>query len=256
MRPLVWKAGPNRQPLRVLAVGAHADDIEIGCGGTLLSWIRSGEPVDVTWVVLAAAGAREVEARSSAEFFMTGAVQSRIVSHKFRDGYFPYDAGIKDVFEQLKAEVEPDVVFTHCRDDRHQDHRVVSDLTWNTFRSHVILEYEIPKFDGDSGSPNVFVPLPVEICDAKVDGLLTHFRSQLRKRWFTRETFLGLARLRGIETGDSTGYAEAFYARKLLIEPLGPPGTAVTLDESARPSRRTSPLSERRGPHRRRVVGR
>ena len=171
----------------------------------------------MTWVVLAAGGEREAEARASAEFFLAGAAGRRIISHQFRDGYFSYDAGIKDLFERLKTEVEPDVVFTHYRDDRHQDHRVVSDLTWNTFRSHVILEYEIPKYDGDLGVPNVFVPLPAEICDAKVDGLLTHFRSQARKHWFTRETFLGLARLRGLEAGDSAEYAEAFYARKIQL---------------------------------------
>jgi len=256
VRALAWRTRPNEQLLRVLAVGAHADDIEIGCGGTLLSWIRSGERLDVTWVVFAASGSREAEARSSAEFFLAGAVRSRILSHRFRDGYFPYDAGVKDVFEQLKTEVEPDVVFTHYRDDRHQDHRVVSDLTWNTFRSHVILEYEIPKFDGDLGAPNVFVPLSAEVCNTKVEGLLTHFRSQAQKRWFTRETFLGLARLRGIEAGDSTGYAEAFYARKLLIEPLGPPGTPGALNESGRPSQHASPPSKRGGAPRRRVVGR
>jgi len=211
--------GTPGRPMQLLLVGAHADDIEIGCGGSLLWWIRSGEPVDVTWVVLAAAGAREAEARSSAEFFVRGAARSRILTHRFRDGYFPYDASIKDVFEQLKTEVEPDVVFTHYRDDRHQDHRVVSDLTWNTFRSHLILEYEIPKYDGDLGAPNVFVPLPADICDAKVDGLLAYFPSQARKRWFTRDTFLGLARLRGIEAGESTAYAEAFYGRKLALAP-------------------------------------
>jgi len=219
VRPLAWAIEPLQRPLRVLAVGAHADDIEIGCGGTLLSWLRSGGRVDVTWVVLAAGGEREAEARASAEFFLAGAAGRRIISHQFRDGYFPYDAGIKDIFERLKTEVEPDVVFTHYRDDRHQDHRVVSDLTWNTFRSHVILEYEVPKYDGDLGVPNVFVHLPEEICNAKVDGLLTHFRSQAQRRWFTRDTFVGLARLRGLESGDSTGYAEAFYGRKLSLSP-------------------------------------
>ena len=217
VKSLIWDVETPGRPLRVLAVGAHSDDIEIGCGGTLLSWIRSGERIDVTWVVLAAAGEREAEARASAEFFLAGAAGCRIISHRFRDGYFPYDAGVKDVFEQLKATIEPDVVFTHYRDDRHQDHRVVSDLTWNTFRSHMILEYEVPKYDGDLGAPNVFVPLTAAICHEKVDGLLKHFPSQAGRHWFTPETFLGLARLRGLEAGNSTGYAEAFYARKLTL---------------------------------------
>jgi len=214
LRPTTDEVGRR---LRVLAVGAHADDIEIGCGGTLLSWIGRGEQLEVTWVVLGAKGSREVEARQSAERFLGGAVEKRVIIHSFKDGYFPYDAGVKDAFEMLKGAVEPDVVFTHYRNDRHQDHRVVSDLTWNTFRAHVILEYEIPKYDGDMGAPNVFVPLSLETCEEKIAALMSFFPSQCDRRWFSRETFLGLARLRGVEAGADSGYAEAFYGRKLCL---------------------------------------
>lgn len=205
--------------LRVLAIGAHADDIEIGCGGTMLTWLDDGPPLDVTWVVWGAVGAREQEARRSADYFLQRASRHHVIVHGFKDGYLPYEGGrIKDEFERLKLEVEPDIVFTHYRDDRHQDHRVVSDLTWHTFRCHTILEYEVPKYDGDLGTPNVFVPLAREVCDAKVHGLLTYFPSQAARPWFTSETFLGLARLRGIEAAASAEYAEAFYARKLRLE--------------------------------------
>lgn len=217
MNPIGWRIPVADRPLQIVLVGAHADDIEIGCGGTMLSLLGSGVSVEATWIVLAAGGEREREAVASAEAFLAGTVRRRILTHSFRDGYFPYDPSIKDVFEHLKGEVTPDVVFTHHRDDRHQDHRVVSDLTWNTFRSHAILEYEVPKFDGDLGSPNVFVPLSIETCDAKVETILKHFPSQARKRWFTRDTFVGLARLRGVEAGHEAGYAEAFYGRKLLL---------------------------------------
>jgi LmbE family N-acetylglucosaminyl deacetylase len=217
MMELGWRRTRGDEPLKVLAIGAHADDIEIGCGGTILSWIAAGAPLDVTWVVFGALGPREEEARQSARFFLRGALRQRVVAHGFRDGYFPYDLTIKDEFERLKAEVDPDLVFTHHRDDRHQDHRAVSDLTWNTFRAHALLEYEIPKYDGDLRAPNIFVALSRDVCNKKVDALLTHFGSQADKQWFTRDTFLGLARLRGIECGSPSGFAEAFYGRKLQL---------------------------------------
>jgi LmbE family N-acetylglucosaminyl deacetylase len=207
---------PGRPP-RVLLLGAHADDIEIGCGGTILSWLAAGVPLDVTWVVFSATGERAEEARRSAAAFLRGAPSTRVEVHGFRDGFFPYEAGVKEAFEALKARVDPDVVFTHHRHDRHQDHRTVSDLTWNTFRAHAILEYEIPKYDGDLGAPNVFVPLVRELCEAKVRLLVEHFPSQAMRPWFAPETFFALARLRGVEAGAPTGLAEAFYARKLTL---------------------------------------
>jgi len=206
-------------PFRVLCIGAHSDDIEIGCGGLILSLIGGQKAVDIDWVVFSAVGRREREARRSAETFLQGAHRKRIVVKHFRDGFFPYDgAKIKRVFEQLKASVTPDLVLTHYRDDRHQDHRVLSDLTWNTFRDHWVLEYEIPKFDGDFGAPNCFVPLDRRICSRKVKHLNEAFGTQRDKHWFTDETFLGLMRLRGMECRAPGGYAEAFYARKVVFQ--------------------------------------
>jgi LmbE family N-acetylglucosaminyl deacetylase len=204
---------------RVLALGAHADDIEIGCGATLLALTRT-YALDVTWVVLGADGAREAEARASADAFLAGARTSSIVCHGFRDGFFPYVGGeVKDVFETLKAEVEPDVILTHTRHDLHQDHRLVCELTWNTWRNHLILEYEIPKYDGDLGSPNVFLPMTREDVEEKIRLLAGMFESQREKHWFDDELFLGLMRLRGVEARSPTGYAEAFHARKLVLGP-------------------------------------
>jgi LmbE family N-acetylglucosaminyl deacetylase len=171
----------------------------------------------VHWVVFSAEGQRADEARRSATAILGNGPDSTIDTHKFRDGFFPYDgARVKDAFESLTTPRKPDVIFTHHERDRHQDHRVVSELTWNTFRDHVILEYEIPKYDGDLGSPNLFVPLPVDIVERKVDLLIEHFGTQRNKSWFTRETFLGLMRLRGIECRSPSGYAEAFYVRKFI----------------------------------------
>ncbi|HUL49081.1 MAG TPA: PIG-L deacetylase family protein [Gemmatimonadales bacterium] len=203
------------RPRRVLCLGAHADDIEIGCGGTVLQLADAGA-VEFTWVVLSGAGVRADEARCAASKFL-GSAPATVIVQTFRDGFFPYDGGeIKAFFEELKQQISPDMVFTHYRADRHQDHRVVSDLTWNTFRDHLILEYEIPKWDGDLGAPNCFVPLETDTCHRKVEHLLTAFRSQTSKRWFTPETFQSLLRLRGIESGAPSGYAEAFYAHKIV----------------------------------------
>jgi LmbE family N-acetylglucosaminyl deacetylase len=214
---LQLELGPG-QPLRVLAVGAHSDDIEIGCGGTMLALIRS-RPTAVHWVVLSAQAERQEEARRSASVFLTGAIEQDVRTWHFRDGFFPFEgAAIKEYFETLKAEIAPDLVFTHRLDDRHQDHRLVGDLTWNTFRDHPILEYEIPKFEGDLSQPNVFVPLDAEISRRKVELLMTMFATQRSKRWFTEDLFTAIMRLRGMEAGLSGGHAEAFYARKLQLK--------------------------------------
>jgi LmbE family N-acetylglucosaminyl deacetylase len=214
---LQLELGP-RQPFRVLVVGAHSDDIEIGCGGTLLSFIRS-RPTAVHWVVLGAQAEREDEARRSASVFLAGAIEQDVRTRHFRDGFFPFEgAAIKEYFETLKADVAPDLVFTHRLDDRHQDHRLVGELTWNTFRSHAILEYEVPKYEGDLGQPNVFVPLDAEVARRKVELLMTMFATQRSKRWFTEDLFTAILRLRGMEAGLSAGHAEAFYARKLQLK--------------------------------------
>jgi LmbE family N-acetylglucosaminyl deacetylase len=210
----------GRSLLRVLCLGAHSDDIEIGCGGFVLELIASGRPVDIDWVVFSARGSREREARLGARLFLRGARKQRVVIHQFRDGFFPHEgAAIKEAFEALKKAPAPDIVLTHYGGDRHQDHRVLSELAWNTFRDHWILEYEIPKYDGDLGSPNCFVPLGLGTAKKKTMLLERVFGSQRDKHWFSQETFLGLMRLRGMESRAPNGYAEGFYARKLVLRP-------------------------------------
>lgn len=200
------------ETLRLLCLGAHSDDIEIGCGGTILRFL-SERDVIIRWIVFSANQERALEAASSAAEYFNG--QSEI--HHFRDGYFPYEGSeIKGVFEKLK-EFNPHLILTHTRHDRHQDHRLISDLTWNTFRNHLIWEYEIPKYDADLGSPNHYVTLSPQIVEQKINMLLAHFKSQTSKRWFTEETFRSILRIRGIESASETGYAEAFYVRKSVM---------------------------------------
>jgi LmbE family N-acetylglucosaminyl deacetylase len=207
---------PPSPALRVLCLGAHSDDIEIGCGGLLLALQRTRR-LEVDWVVFSASGRRAEEARAGAASFLEDVSAVHLTLHEFRDGFFPHTPAIKDAFEALKERPRPDLVLTHYRDDRHQDHRVLSDLAWNTFRDHLVLEYEIPKFDGDLGSPNCFAPLDRELCDRKVTHLESVFGSQRDKHWFSAETFLGLMRLRGMECRAPGGYAEAFYTRKVCL---------------------------------------
>jgi LmbE family N-acetylglucosaminyl deacetylase len=201
-------------PLRVLALGAHCDDIEIGCGGSLLRLLREHRNLHVDWVVFSSSPVREKEARASAERFLEGAKGRRVVVHRFRNGYFPDEwAAIKDAFEALKTEASPDLILTHHHQDLHQDHRTVAELTWNTFRDHLVLEYEIPKYDPDLGSPNFFVRLDDAQAEQKARQIVAGFPSQAEKHWFSEDTFLALMRLRGVQSG--ARYAEAFYARKL-----------------------------------------
>ena len=204
--------------LKVLCLGAHSDDIEIGAGATILGWIETGVKLDVHWVVLSAAGPRAAEARASADAFLEGSAAQRIELADFRDGYFPYQgAAIKDWIEGLRRRVEPDVVLTHTRDDAHQDHREVAHLTTTAFRDHLVLEYEIPKWDGDLGRPNMYMPASRSVMARKVQLLVAHFASQRSKDWFDERTFMGLARLRGMECRAPDGLAEAFHARKLVV---------------------------------------
>jgi LmbE family N-acetylglucosaminyl deacetylase len=210
-------AGADRR-LSVLALGAHSDDIEIGAGATLLKLIAGGAELDILWCVLSGDTERHAEARASAVDFIAGCARSEVEVVSFRDGFFPQQGEqIKTWFETLKARRNPDVIFTHYRDDAHQDHREVCRITWNTFRDHLILEYEIPKWDGDIGQPNVYVPLPATLLEHKINLLERHFKSQRSKHWFDTETFRGLARLRGNECRAPERYAEAFYARKLSL---------------------------------------
>jgi LmbE family N-acetylglucosaminyl deacetylase len=212
------KRGAPSARLRVLCLGAHSDDIEIGCGGTLLQLARTRPRPEFRWVVWSAIGARATEAKRGARRFLGPSAAEVVRLHEFRDGYFPAEfAAIKDAFENLAREFQPDIVFTHAREDRHQDHRVVSDLTWNTFRNQLILEYEIPKWDGDLGLPNFYVPVNRRMANRKTKALLDVFGSQRAKHWFSEETFLGLMRLRGMECRATDGYAEGFCARKIVL---------------------------------------
>ena len=203
--------------LKILCLGAHSDDIEIGCGGTLLQLKESGISPEFHWVVFSAIGKRGEEAQQSAERFTAGC-KKEILLKEFRDGFLPFNAiAVKECFEGLKSRINPDLIFTHWKDDAHQDHRIISELTWNTFRNHMILEYEIPKYDGDVGRPNVFMPVSATALRAKVTNLLDAFESQRNKQWFSVETFQGLMRIRGIESNSPSGYAEAFHARKIVL---------------------------------------
>ncbi|HEX5194089.1 MAG TPA: PIG-L deacetylase family protein [Solirubrobacteraceae bacterium] len=205
-------------PLKLLAIGAHSDDIEIGCGGTILKLIEQQALAEVCWVVLTGGAERAAEAGDSAEAMLAGVPSTRVILKEFRDGYFPYEGGeLKSFFEELKREVSPDVILTHQRADLHQDHRVTCELTWNTFRDHLVLEYEIPKYDGDMSVPNLFVSLHESLCRRKIEHLMTHFGSQRSKRWFADDLFSGLLRLRGMECNSPTFYAEAFHCRKALV---------------------------------------
>ena len=210
--------GRPGERLSVLCLGAHSDDIEIGAGATLLCMQERGIRLDVHWCVLSGEQQRESEARASASDFLSAAGSAVIEVMAFRDSLFPEQGvAIKSWFMTLRKRVDPDLIFTHRRGDAHQDHRQVCRLTWNTFRDHLILEYEIPKWDGDIGRPNLYVPILARIMKRKVDLLNLHFGSQRSKQWFDEETFLGLARLRGMECRAPERYAEAFVGRKLTI---------------------------------------
>jgi len=207
----------SKRPLEVLCLGCHSDDIEIGCGGAILRLAQQYPDCNLHWVVFSAIGVRENEARRAAKLFAESRVKTLLLK-TFEDGFMPYaGAEVKRVFEKELKQIHPDLVFTHQGKDAHQDHRLISELTWNTFRDHMILEYEIPKYDGDLGRPSVFVPLGEDIYQKKVRCLMESFKSQRTKHWFEPETFLALMRLRGMECNAPGGYAEAFYCRKLVI---------------------------------------
>jgi LmbE family N-acetylglucosaminyl deacetylase len=202
-----------------LCLGAHSDDIEIGAGGTLLKLTGQNSDLEICWVVFSAPGPRADEATRSADEFLASVRRRQVKIGSFRESYFPSEwPAIKDWFEKIRTEFDPEVVFTHYRDDRHQDHRVLSDLACNTFRNHLIFEYEILKYDGDLGSPNLFVPLSDQQCTRKIELLLKHFKTQSSKHWFTGDTFEAMHRIRGIECASPTGRAEAFYCRKMVLE--------------------------------------
>lgn len=205
-------------PLRILCLGAHSDDIEIGAGGTLLTLLQRHPGAQVRWVVFGAPGARGEEARDSAATFLDSAGARHVEIHGFRDGFFPAEfVPLKEAFERVKAEFAPDLILTHHRDDHHQDHRTIAELSWNTWRDHLILGYEIPKYDPDLGNPNLFVPLSAEVAERKVAALMRHFATQRSKRWFLPETFHALMRLRGVQAAAPSGLAEGLYGPKLWL---------------------------------------
>jgi LmbE family N-acetylglucosaminyl deacetylase len=213
------RLGSARQPLRrILCLGSHCDDIEIGCGGTILRLLRAHPGIEIHWNVFSSTPIRKREALRAASLFLTDAKGKKVSIKKFRDSFFPsLHTRIKVEFEKLKKEANPDLILTHYRHDLHQDHRIINELTWNTFRNHLILEYEIPKYDGDLGKPNCFVALERSICDRKAKYILDSFASQRKKQWFTADTFLALQRIRGIESAAPGGYAEGFHCRKLVL---------------------------------------
>lgn len=218
MLPLSFSFPEDHRPV-ILFIGAHSDDIEIGCGGSILRIAREMPDAHIHWVVYSASGARANEARLSANGLLGPVQSSEIELLDFRDGFFPQHAGdIKDHFESLKARLVPDIIFSHHRADLHQDHRVINELTWNTFRNHLILEYEIPKYDGDLGSPNCFTTLSAAIVANKCEHLARYFSSQRDHHWFTADLFSGLMRLRGMECRSPSGFAEGFYCRKATLD--------------------------------------
>jgi len=208
----------NESEYRVLCLGAHCDDIEIGCGGTVLKLIENYKNIIFYWVVFSSNQERSQEAIASANLFLKEAKAKTVIVKDFRDGFLPFSGiEVKEYFEQLKQEFSPDLILTHYRQDLHQDHRLISDLTWNTFRNHLILEYEIPKYDGDLGIPNFFVQLDESICRRKIQYILDAFKTQTNKQWFTEETFRSLLKIRGMESNSTSKYAEAFYCRKIVF---------------------------------------
>lgn len=222
----------DSRPLRILCLGAHCDDIEIGCGGTLMQLLSANPGSEVLWVVFCSNDTRALEARECARAFLENAGSIRVVVHSYRDGFLPYDGGpVKDTFELLKKEYDPDIIFTHYLNDRHQDHRLISDLTWNTWRNHFILEYEVLKYDGDLGAPGVFVSLRDEVCSAKIDAIMKCYRSQSSKHWFKPDVFQSMMRVRGVESASQ--YAEAFYCRKISLDTVfRRSATLLVIDQS------------------------
>lgn len=206
----------NVTPLNIICLGAHCDDIEIGAGCTLLKIFEEYEIQSVNWIVFSSNEIRRTEAIDSANQFLTNIANRNIVVKAFRDGFLPFQAEeIKEYFEEIKKEINPDIIFTHYRNDRHQDHRLISDLTWNTWRDHLIFEYEIPKYDGDLGNPNFYVSVGKDIVERRNRILMKSFASQRSKHWFCGDTFTALPRLRGMES--ATEFAEAYYARKIFL---------------------------------------
>jgi LmbE family N-acetylglucosaminyl deacetylase len=208
----------RRGRLRILCIGAHCDDIEIGCGGLLLALRGRNRNLRVDHLVLSAPSGRRAESADAQRAFVAARDRGTLRFADFPDGLFPsHYSDIKSIAESIKAECPPDIIFCHERDDRHQDHRLVNEIVWNTFRNQLILEYEIPKWDGGLGQPNVYVPLTEAQAQRKARYLVENFRSQTGRHWFSQDTFLALSRLRGIECRAPGGHAEGFHLRKARL---------------------------------------
>lgn len=204
--------------INILCLGAHSDDIEIGCGGTILRILQEFDNIWVKWIVFSALKDRKTEAVQSAKNFLNSVKKQDVIIKDYKENYFPFIGDkIKDYYDEIKYNYNPDIIFTHYKNDAHQDHKIISDITWNTFRNHMILEYEIPKYDGDLGSPNVFIKLPENVCQQKIEYVMNTFKTQKRKNWFTDDTFWSLLRLRGMEAKSPSKYAEAFYCKKIIF---------------------------------------
>jgi LmbE family N-acetylglucosaminyl deacetylase len=207
---------------RLLVLGAHCDDVDIGCGGTLLHLCEQHRDLEVKWVTFSGNAARKAETEAAAGAFLQAASAKSIEVYDFKDGFFPWEgAKVKERFEEIASGFRPDVVLTHRRDDRHQDHRLVAELAWNTFRDQVVLEYEIPKWEGDLGQPNLYVPLSADVCRRKIAFLMDFYPSQVVRDWYTEDLFWGLLRIRGIECRSPSGFAEAFHGSKLTLRGFG-----------------------------------
>jgi LmbE family N-acetylglucosaminyl deacetylase len=218
MMKITFDTDNNRQPIKILCLGAHSDDLEIGCGGTVLKLLNKYSHLEIYWVVFSSDPIRSNEALTSASDLLSETTDKTIIIKEFQESYFPYiGKEIKNYFEELKKQFIPDLIFTHRRDDMHQDHRLISELTWNTYRNHLIFEYEIPKYEGDLGSPNLYVHLDQVLSDRKVQLIHQHFKSQAARQWFSQDTFWAVLKLRGIESNSPSGYAEGFYCRKIVF---------------------------------------
>ena len=220
MRELALSIGDATGPLHLLCIGAHADDLEIGAGGTVLTLLERHPGSRVTWAVFAGSGNRVSEAKASAEELLTTAGSFDVHTLGLRDGFLPYQgAAAKEAIERLREGLpnEPDVILTHALHDRHQDHRTLAELTWNTWRDHLVLAYEVPKYEGDLVPPNAYVPLEAGNVERKLDHLRRHFASQWGRDWYDEDTFRGLMRVRGLECRSPSRFAEAFHARKLVL---------------------------------------
>jgi LmbE family N-acetylglucosaminyl deacetylase len=208
----------NETPYQILCLGAHSDDIEIGCGGTILKILQAFDNLVIFWVVLSSDNERKKEAFESANTLLKKANSFHVEIYQYKENYFPYIGyEIKSTIDKIKLKISPDIIFTHYRNDLHQDHRLISELTWNAFRDHFILEYEVPKYDGDIGNPNFFVHLNEHLIRTKIHHLLSNFKTQKNRHWFTDDVFLALARLRGIESNAPDNFAEAFHCRKIVF---------------------------------------